>query len=109
MYVFEKYLLVFLLKVHIKSSAVCILCGSASKNSKNERKPAWLWGVHDIPEFDSVVSMTLVSLILQCQWHCYVWLCNVKNTCKINSAMLTRGSQTVVGGSRDYMSPDRYD
>ena len=27
----------------------------------------------------------------------------------IDSAMLTRGSQTVVGGSRDYMSPDRYD
>ena len=27
----------------------------------------------------------------------------------IDSAMLTRGSQTVVGGSRDYMSPDRFD
>ena len=27
----------------------------------------------------------------------------------IDSAMLTRGSQTVVGGTRDYMSPDRYD
>ena len=27
----------------------------------------------------------------------------------IDSAMLTRGSQTVVAGSRDYMSPDRYD
>ena len=27
----------------------------------------------------------------------------------IDSAMLTRGSQTVVGCSRDYMSPDRYD
>ena len=27
----------------------------------------------------------------------------------IDSAILTRGSQTVIGGSRDYMSPDRYD
>ena len=27
----------------------------------------------------------------------------------IDSAMLTRGSQIVVGGSRDYMSPDRFD
>ena len=27
----------------------------------------------------------------------------------IDSAMLTRGSQTVVGQSRDYISPDRYD
>ena len=27
----------------------------------------------------------------------------------IDSEMLTRGSKTVVGGSRDYMSPDRYD
>ena len=26
-----------------------------------------------------------------------------------DSAMLTRGSQTVVGRSRDYMSPDRFD
>ena len=28
---------------------------------------------------------------------------------EIDSTMLTRGSQTVSGGSRDYMSPDRYD
>ena len=27
----------------------------------------------------------------------------------IDLSMLTRGSQTVFGGSRDYMSPDRYD
>ena len=28
---------------------------------------------------------------------------------EIDSAMFSRGSQTVVGGSRDYMSPDRFD
>jgi len=28
---------------------------------------------------------------------------------KIDSTNLIRGSKTVVGGSRDYMSPDRYD
>ena len=28
---------------------------------------------------------------------------------EIDSAIVSRGSQTVVGGSRDYMSPDRYD
>ena len=28
---------------------------------------------------------------------------------KIDYAMLTRGSKTVVGGTRDYMSPERYD
>ena len=27
----------------------------------------------------------------------------------IDSAILTRGSQTVVGGSRNYMSPERCD
>ena len=40
----------------------------------------WPCSVNDPVESDSAVSMTLLSLTLQCQWPCWVWLSGVNDT-----------------------------
>ena len=53
-------------------------------------------GVNDTADLDSAVSMTPLSLILQCQWHRWAWLCCVIDTAELDSAVsLTPRNQHV--------------
>ena len=48
---------------------------------------AWLCGVNDIAEPDSMVSIIKQSLTPWCQWYCRAWLHGINDTAKPDSAM----------------------